>query len=175
MSRAGRLVGASLAALLPGSCAEDAAPGVVCTATGSCEESYPVTDAFHTTMPVYTDLPPAGGQHDPCWAEYVTYDHAIAPGHWVHNLEHGAVVLVYACPTDCATEVAALAAFQSSHARVVVAPYPDMAPGFAFLAWGHRLVAPELDEDALSRFYDAHFDRAPESVSAGPPATCPPL
>src|SRR5207244_1136406 len=32
------------------------------------------------------------------------YDQAIPPEYWVHNLEHGYVVVLYNCPSGCASE-----------------------------------------------------------------------
>ena len=34
-------------------------------------------------------------------SDYGFYDHPIAPGYWVHDLEHGGVDVLYNCPQDC--------------------------------------------------------------------------
>ena len=43
----------------------------------------------------YRNNPPASGPHYPVWLRYREYTVPMARGHWVHNLEHGAVVVLY--------------------------------------------------------------------------------
>src|SRR6266498_111206 len=43
----------------------------------------------------YQHDPPALGPHYPVWARYQAYTTAVARLYWVHNLEHGAIVLVH--------------------------------------------------------------------------------
>src|SRR5688500_13322181 len=43
----------------------------------------------------YRSNPPASGPHYPVWLRYREYTEAMARGYWVHNLEHGAVVVLY--------------------------------------------------------------------------------
>jgi len=45
---------------------------------------------------------------------YGTYTKTFPPGFWVHNLEHGAVVITYNCPGGCPAEVAAAQALIDS-------------------------------------------------------------
>lgn len=134
-------------------------------------EAFEIVSALHVVAPEYPDPPPVGGDHDPCWADYGVYEESLAPGRWVHNLEHGAVVLLHACE-DCASEVEALRAFADDHERIIVTPYPELPVPFAAVAWGHRLLMDCLSLDAVGRFYDEHFNRAPEDVRGGAPAGC---
>src|SRR5882724_4807922 len=46
----------------------------------------------------YATNPPSSGNHYPIWAAYQTYAQPLLPGFWVHNLEHGAIVMAYNCP-----------------------------------------------------------------------------
>jgi hypothetical protein len=151
------------------------ASDLICTSCdGSCEETIPVTSAYHVDGGVtYTDIPPVGGNHDPCWADWGVHDTPVPPENWVHNLEHGGVVYLYACPTGCDAEVATLAAFVEGKVQALLTEYADMPPGFAAVSWGHRLVASCLDMSAMAAFYDAHIDQAPELSAAGKPSTCP--
>src|SRR6202042_881476 len=56
---------------------------------------------------VYGTKPPSSGDHYPIWAAYKTYAAPIPEGFFVHNLEHGTIVLTYNCPSGCAADVAA--------------------------------------------------------------------
>jgi hypothetical protein len=152
-----------------------AEPEVLCTeCDGKCEETIEVVTMMHVSGGVqYEDVPPVGGLHDPCWGDYGVYDApALPPERWVHNLEHGAIVFLYRCPDGCDDDVAALTQLAEGLERTIVTPYADMQPGFAAVAWGHRLVSSCLDLDALQAFYDAHFDQAPESITTGAPDGC---
>jgi hypothetical protein len=101
------------------------------------------------------------------------HDAPLAPERFVHNLEHGAVVLLYACPDGCAEELEALEGFVEERPWAILTEYGSMPTRFAILAWGYRLMSDELDLAAFGAFYDAHADRAPESVPSGKPAGCP--
>lgn len=149
------------------SSADGDSSGSVCTACGDCEESQRVTSARHVAPPVdYPDLPPTGGDHAGCWTSYRVHEVEVADEYWVHNLEHGAVVFLYNCPEGCSAELAQLEALTSGRPFALVTPYAALEPGsFAAVAWGHRLVSQCFDEDALRRFYEAHVDRAPESIT----------
>jgi hypothetical protein len=150
-------------------------PAPICAqCDGSCEEAIVLDDPWHLPEPIdYDDPPPAGGPHAQCWGAYGVYrDTPLPASRWVHNLEHGAVVFLYHCPEGCEAEVASLETLVSMRQRTILTPYPDMAPGFAAVAWGRRLVAGCLDVEALAAFYTAYFDQAPESVAGGPPSGC---
>lgn len=150
-------------------------PNAICTACGACEETIPIVSAMHTNMPVtYPDPPPTSGPHNPCWAAWGIHDEPLAAERWVHNMEHGGIVLTYNCPDGCADEVAVLKNFVSTHTRTVLAAYDKLPARFAVTSWGHRLVSECLDEQALAAFYTAHFDRGPESNSNPPNPSCPP-
>src|SRR5260370_23441538 len=55
----------------------------------------------------YQNNPPASGPHYPVWARYEEHAGVIARPYWVHNLEHGAIVLLYRPDAPAAT-IAAL-------------------------------------------------------------------
>ena len=53
--------------------------------------------------------PPTSGQHwGNTWAEWEMYGDPIPPEVFVHNLEHGGIVLLYRCDTPCPDLVAQL-------------------------------------------------------------------
>lgn len=49
----------------------------------------------------YRSYPPASGMHYPRTLQPGVYDQEISPGYWVHNLEHGYVVVQYRRPQGC--------------------------------------------------------------------------
>jgi hypothetical protein len=121
--------------------------------------------------------PPTSGPHYPIWAAFKTYDAPIPRGFWVHDLEHGAIVIAYNCPSGCDAELAELAAFLDARPvdpqcapavkrRVVVVPDPLLDTTFAAAAWGWALESSCFDLAMLAPFYDAHYAQAPENTCA---------
>jgi hypothetical protein len=93
----------------------------------------------------------------------------------VHDLEHGAVVIAYNCPSGCAAELAPLQAWLDArpadpmcaapvNARIVVTPDPLLDVPFAAAAWGWTWKSPCLDLASLGAFIDAHYAQAPENL-----------
>ena len=71
---------------------------------GSCnavEDTPPLQAGVH--VPIGTDItswdsnPPSSGEHYPIWAAYQAYSTPVPRGYYVHDLEHGGVVIVYNC------------------------------------------------------------------------------
>jgi hypothetical protein len=120
-----------------------------------------------TDVPWLAD-PPHSGPHYPTWETWGEHEDVVPRGNWVHNLEHGGIVLTYRCNGDCEPEVDVL--------REVVAMRPDlrilltadpMLPGderFAAISWTwvHRFDTPDLA--TLLCFADQHENHAPEDV-----------
>lgn len=123
--------------------------------------------------PEYADKPPTGGPHNPCWASWGVHAQPLADQYWVHNLEHGGVVLLYHCPEGCADQLGQLQAFVAGHERTLLTESPELQHRFEVVAWGYRLAMDTLDVATLDAFYMMHFNHGPESISAGPPAGCP--
>jgi hypothetical protein len=141
----------------------------------------------------YSTNPPTSGPHYPIWAAYKTYTTPVDRGFYVHDLEHGGVVIAYNCPSGCDADLALLADFLSARPadpactppvkfRVVVTPDPLLDVRFAAAAWGAALKSSCFDLPALAAFLDAHYAMAPEntcydgldvtSPDAGLPAGC---
>lgn len=133
-----------------------------------------VASALHVTGDVvYPDLPPVGGNHNECWAKWGVYDDELADERWVHNLEHGGVVFLYRCPdSSCRNEVDTLKVFVGGRTQALMTPYAALPTRFAVVAWGVRLTTNCFDMPAFQSFYDAHVDRAPESLPDNPPRSC---
>ena len=145
-----------------------------CTTTVA---THPLFAAPHIAQcsPVgYSTNPPTSGPHYGLWASWRAYADRVPRGFWVHNLEHGGVVVAYNCPTGCAAEVAALTAFLDARPvdplcvapirnRFVVTPDPLLDTRFAASAWGWSLRSDCFDLAALGSFIDAHYAQAPEN------------
>jgi len=164
--------------------------GLPSAPTGPCEaivqqraiEGYThVPVCSHVT---YRTKPPSSGDHYPIWVAYESYASAIPEGYWVHNLEHGAVVFSYNCPSGCTSDVAAAKALidglpndpdcnpASGDARVRIAmtPDPNLDVRFAASSWGWTLRAKCFDSATFGAFVQAHYGHGRELVcSQGDP------
>ena len=154
-------------------------------AAGSAEcdvelTSYSSPSAQHVEMCSvinYPMNPPVYGDHYPVWAAYGSYPFPVPLGSLVHNLEHGAIVLLYNCPAGCAAEVASAQAFINAlpqdprcttavKHQLILSPDPSLPTRWAAVAWGHSLLAECLDVPAFRAFYDAHVAQGPEDICA---------
>jgi len=107
--------------------------------------------------------PPLGGPH--CGSTLPCRVHATAQGRcqWIHNLEHGHMVLAYNCPSGCPEIVQALSEFQRSTPRTLVTPDPKLTTKVAAIVWGYSWSADAVDTaklDAVRSYQDAD---APEA------------
>lgn len=184
--------------LLAAACGDDALPAgdaaVGPTPLGTCGEveRYPLLASPHQD-PVEPDAwnsnPPTSGPHSPAWAAWDQYYAELARDHWVHNLEHGGVVIGYRCDADCPATVAELRAIVAAlppddrcsapltHRALLVAD-PLLPDGVAVAAsaWGVAYRGTCVDADALRDFYLANLGRASEDTCAnGLPFTGVPL
>jgi hypothetical protein len=145
---------------------------VACTSCGGdCRtDTFTITSSAHTTDTIdYADIPPTGGAHHPCWATWGVHTEAVPDEHWVHNLEHGGVVLLYNC-TDCQSEIDDAASWvNTTQGSMLLTPYPALPARWAAVAWGARTVMGCYDRAAFEAFFAEHFDHAPESLRAPPP------
>jgi hypothetical protein len=128
----------------------------------------------------YATKPPSSGDHYPSWAAYQSYASAIPEGAWVHNLEHGSVVVSYNCPGGCAVDVTAAQTWidglpddfvcnpsaGAARVRVLMTPDPHLDVKFAASAWGWTLRADCFDPAAWTTFYQDHFDHGREVICA---------
>jgi hypothetical protein len=157
---------------------EDTAPTVLssegcASCGGDCLlEQLAYGPAVHVVEPIdYVDTPPAGGAHNPCWAPWGVHTEPVPDENFVHNLEHGGIVWLYACE-DC-PEIADLEVLaDEKQIFALVTRYTEMEAQFAALSWGWRLTMGCAEVDTLSAFYDEHVDQAPESTPVEPAESC---
>lgn len=122
--------------------------------------------------------PPTSGPHYPIWAKWDRQFPSLTRGNWVHNLEHGGVVFAYRCDAGCdlaATLARLVTAFPDDprcaapirHRALIVADPLLPADGdVAAVAWGTYYLGICADDEALTKFYTAHFGRGPEDICA---------
>jgi hypothetical protein len=116
--------------------------------------------------------PPTSGQHwGNIWADWEMYDDPVPPEVFVHNLEHGGIVLLYRCDTPCPATVADLRDLyrtfpkaKNGKVKMVVAPDPKIKTPFAILAWTWLDELRTFDRERLLSFYRDHVDHGPEDV-----------
>jgi hypothetical protein len=123
------------------------------------------------TAIVWEHNPPHSGPHYPTTVNWDEHSEEIARGHWVHNLEHGGIVLLYKCPDGCDGELAILRQVMSDRPqlRIILAPDPEIAPSndgpaFAAVSWTWVFEPQELALDELLCFVDQHEGNAPEDI-----------
>ncbi|HEV7733571.1 MAG TPA: DUF3105 domain-containing protein [Candidatus Binatia bacterium] len=121
----------------------------------------------------FASNPPSSGNHYPVWAEFKSYTETVPRGFWVHDLEHGAVVLLHR--PDAGSEVidALRAAYDAipldpkcTHRRAVLTPDPLMPQPFAVVSWGFRMLCDAVDQQAILDFTALHRDDGRESLCA---------
>jgi hypothetical protein len=120
----------------------------------------------------YDINPPSSGPHYPTPASWGVYPQALATGTWVHNLEHGGIVVLYQCPTTCAalqaqmqdlfTQTATESQFQER--KLVTTPYPGLDHLIRVQAWGWTMPLDSVDTAAINAFYHEHVDKGPEQI-----------
>jgi hypothetical protein len=130
----------------------------------------------------YTSVPATSGPH---------WNSASSPGPWgvytnaqpqerfLHNLEHGGIVIWYQPAQVNAEDVASLTAYvqqqiTTERFKVILTPWSgtDFGHPIAVTAWDWLLYLDAVDLDKVRGFTDAHYGDAPESFGGpGKPGT----
>jgi len=159
----------------------------------SSQPGYVQPDMGNAHVPVgtvirYTYCPPASGRHyfaaqqGPIPARVYGPSDAVIPDGWVHNLEHGGLVILYR-GTD-ADQTALKALFDAVPTSPVcgfppggqspgpiVARFDQMAWPYAALVWGRVLPMETLDQAAVLDFYARYAERTnPEKLCQPSPS-----
>jgi hypothetical protein len=157
----------------------------------------------------YAFCPPASGKHinnppaGPIPARVYGPDDDAQPPGWVHNLEHGALVVVYRCPGAACEDAgqAQLRAFWQSFPNSpvcnlargqigpVVARFDDMKWPYAAIVWDRVLPLDSFDGPKIIQFFNQFGERtnsekqcqaptpsptpAPSGSASGSPAASP--
>ena len=124
------------------------------TVPGPCEISVdapaflPAVHVAIGTHVEYDSNPPSSGPHYPVWAAFQTWPTVLQREYYVHDMEHGAVVLLYKC----------------DHAAGGAAG--GCADTVAAAAWGWTYKAKCLDVPSLTDFAKAHYGQGTEPICA---------
>lgn len=142
----------------------------------------------------YALCPPASGPHDsaegagPIQPRYYAKDDSVAPEGWIHNLEHGGLVVLYRCgPSDTCDDATAqtlrqfVSTFPASpvcnipagQISPVVARFDQMSTPYAALVWGRILLLDTLDTNEILRFWATEGERTNPEPQCAPPSPSP--
>jgi hypothetical protein len=123
------------------------------------------------TRVTYEENPPTSGPHWPVWARWGFYRDPVPEEMFVHNLEHGGIVLLFNCPTPCPDVIRQLEALYPTlpaskygYPKVVVTSNSRIKRRFALLAWTRLDEFDRLDRDRVVKFVQAWQDKGPEDV-----------
>jgi hypothetical protein len=165
-------------------------PGVVAWDTrGWPGDRKPVEGALphdHHEGPIrYAVTPPAGGDHNPRWANCGVYDEPIPSEKAVHAHEHGAVWITYR-PDLAHHDVEALEQFvlrqpmvvvtvggvrrETNERYILLSPFPGLPAPIVISSWAHQLRVDSPDDPRLQRYVDTFRVSPKYSPEYGP--TC---
>jgi hypothetical protein len=139
----------------------------------------------------YTFCPPASGNHynqpgvlGPIVPRVYGPSDSVGPPNWVHNLEHGAVVVLYRGDSPGATDAgqalfkqffdtfpaSPICKFPAGRLSPVIARFDDMKWPYAALVWDRVLPMNEWDPNLVLQFYATESERLDaEGAFVAPP------
>ena len=142
---------------------DEGTPSHIDPSTQWSYKSYPPTNGPHYSVP---------GSAPASWG---TIDNLVE-GQWVHNLEHGGIVILYNCPSgsDCTSLKNSLTNYVQNLApqepafnepKIVMTSYSrGMQKKVALVAWKYIEFLDSYDQNAITQFYEDHVDKGPEAV-----------
>jgi len=144
---------------------DDSSSAVGTTSSGDCTlQTFDALEAKHVEeLPdgyEYNSIPATSGLHNPTTAIWNLYDQPVPEINYVHNLEHGGVVVQYGSEVPAA-DIAALGDWYAQDTRglIVARLDPDFEEEDAALAdqivatsWTHMLRCGSFDEEQLDDF-----------------------
>ena len=129
------------------------------------------------TQVPYKNYPPTSGSHyaQPDAPVAWQYIGTLQPEVFVHNLEHGGIVVLYNCPGGCDDLVKQLTTYVNSivpaepsfgEYKIVMSPYSQGMGSHkvAVLAWRRIEFLDGYDQAKITEFYEAHVDQGPEHI-----------
>ena len=146
---------------------------------GEAVDEMPHTHVAEGTKIDYKHNPPTSGCHynlgyTRAPTQAGAYDRVIPKEYWVHNLEHGYIVVLYDCPSGCTQQFQQLRSWYHglqpdsgvAYAKVLIIPYAGMQVPFAAVSWDWYDPIPTFSIDEVQKFYANHRGHGPEQ--AGP-------
>jgi hypothetical protein len=174
----------ALFALLAAACSSDPEEPAEMMIAGACNgivRTEHATSAQHVDMGStieWTNNPPTGGDHYPLWAAWDLSYSELPRGNYVHNLEHGGIVLLYHCDPACPDVVDQLlevarnmdtdpACDAPITKRVIVTGDPLLPAGVqvAAVAWNHAYTASCFD-GYVAKFAAQYYGQGTEATCA---------
>jgi hypothetical protein len=144
-------------------------PACVMTEAGVQSEGW--SHVAEGTSVTYRSNPPASGTHYPVWARYEAHGTTVPRPYWVHNLEHGAIVLLHRPDAPAAAVTALRDTLRAlpndpacGHPRALLTPDPALPRPFAAVAADRTLLGDCVNADAIRQFTLTYRNRAPENV-----------
>jgi hypothetical protein len=125
------------------------------------------------TQVTYRNRPPSSGDHYDQPAGYGFFQREIPTGNWVHDLEHGGVVVLFRpdlCDAACQAQLqdtyngAPSSSLFPGTRKMLVTSYQDMDHAVASVAWGWVDEMDAPDKDRILAFYRSHVDKGPEQA-----------
>ena len=144
---------------------------------GVLGDPMPIEPGVHIIPPArghWAGFPPTSGEHysipGVAPAPWGFTGSRMPPEVWVHNLEHGGVVILFSCTSECAQyshDIQALIAAAPSdphfhEVKLLDAPLDMPGHPFAVVAWGWRMWLDHWDPGPVLDFYAQHVDQGPE-------------
>jgi hypothetical protein len=137
----------------------------------------------------YPVCPPASGKHvnrvgfGPLEPQVYGPEDQSLPNGWIHNLEHGGLVLLYSCEQGACDDagIAALQAFDDGFPNSAVcnltpgvvgpvtARFEDMPTKYAALVWNRALYLDSLDTAQIYDFFLRYAERVSDGFVVAPP------
>lgn len=143
----------------------------------------------HVDGPVdYAVVPPVGGPHDGVWMNAGTYTEPVPPERAVHDMEHGAVWIVYDAdlPAEQVTQLTAFVGRQSlideqaedgsgpqgqANRYIDLSPWggADLPSPIVISSWGHQLRLDSATDPRLQDFVDTFRNSSTYTPEFGSP------
>jgi hypothetical protein len=136
------------------------------------------------TVVTYTHNPPTSGCHynlgygkaPIASGVYPPSNTKLTPEYWVHNLEHGYIVVSYNCPTGCDSDIQALNAWYHTlppdpggavpYPKVIAVPDTAQKEKWDVESWDwFDPIGSTLNLNEVKKFYDNHVNQSPEGAS----------
>jgi hypothetical protein len=149
-------------------------------AMGRAVDEMPHTHISAPTKVTYNHDPPTSGCHYSLGLGTAPispglYRSHVDPEYWVHNLEHGYIVVLYNCPSGCPADITTLTRWFDGHApdpaltsekKIIVIPWTTMSSHFAVESWDWFMPLDTADLTKIEAFYQNHVDQSPEGNQA---------
>lgn len=114
----------------------------------------------------YASNPPVSGPHYAKWSECGIFEELIPVETFIHNMEHGQVVVYYK-PDLPQEEVQKLKDFVTpllGDGWILMAQNKDIDSNIVLASWGRYQLFDTFDEVAFRAFYKANIKRGPERI-----------